>query len=143
MSSLDTKRIEARRDKVTAQRHLAEAKSRQRDAVNTLADARRRLDAAGGSRMGMNRAAGMAFRDVAKPTDGWSHPFRPCHGGRRDVVACTAPFGRNVIDDRPAASGASWTRRCHVRPSSASIVVASDQANCSPIHILGPAPKGR
>ncbi len=46
LSSLDTQRIEARRDKVTAQRHLAEAKSRQRDAVNALADARRRLDAA-------------------------------------------------------------------------------------------------
>jgi len=46
LSSLDTKRIEARRDKVTAQRHLAEAKSRQREAVNALADARRRLDAA-------------------------------------------------------------------------------------------------
>jgi hypothetical protein len=46
LSSLDTKRIEARRDKVTAQRHLAEARSRQRDAVNALADARRRLDAA-------------------------------------------------------------------------------------------------
>ena len=60
LDSLDTKRIEARRDKVTAQRHLAEAKSRQREAVNTLADARRRLDAAR-SRMGMNRAAGMAF----------------------------------------------------------------------------------
>ena len=46
VSSLDTKRIEARRDRVTAQRHLAEAQSRQRDAVNVLADARRRLDAA-------------------------------------------------------------------------------------------------
>jgi hypothetical protein len=46
VSSLDTKRIEARRDRVTAQRHLAEAQSRQRDAVNTLAEARRRLDAA-------------------------------------------------------------------------------------------------
>ena len=33
VSSLDTKRIEARRDKVTAQRHLTEAQSRQRDAV--------------------------------------------------------------------------------------------------------------
>ena len=44
LSSLDTKRIEARRDKVTAQRHLAEAQARQRDAVNALADARRRLD---------------------------------------------------------------------------------------------------
>jgi hypothetical protein len=46
VSSLDTKRIEARRDRVTAQRHLAEAESRQRDAVNALAEARRRLDAA-------------------------------------------------------------------------------------------------
>jgi len=46
VSALDTRRIEARRDRVTAQRHLAEAQSRQRDAVNTLAEARRRLDAA-------------------------------------------------------------------------------------------------
>jgi len=46
LSSLDTQRIEARRDKVTAERYLAEAQSRQRDAVNTLAEARRRLDAA-------------------------------------------------------------------------------------------------
>jgi len=46
VSSLDTMRMEARRDKVTAQRHLAEARSRQRDAVNALADARQRLDAA-------------------------------------------------------------------------------------------------
>jgi hypothetical protein len=46
VSSLDTKRIEARRDKVTAQRHLTEAQSRQRAAVNALADARQRLDAA-------------------------------------------------------------------------------------------------
>jgi hypothetical protein len=46
LSSLDTKRIEARRDKVTAQRHLAEAQLRQRDAVKVLAEARRRLDAA-------------------------------------------------------------------------------------------------
>jgi hypothetical protein len=46
VSSLDTKRIEARRDRVTAQRHLAEAQSRQRDAVNALADARRRVDTA-------------------------------------------------------------------------------------------------
>jgi hypothetical protein len=46
VSSLDTKRLEARRDKVTAQRHLAEAQSRQRDAVNALAEARRQLDAA-------------------------------------------------------------------------------------------------
>jgi len=46
LSSLDTQRIEARRDRVTAERYLAEAQSRQRDAVNTLAEARRRLDAA-------------------------------------------------------------------------------------------------
>jgi hypothetical protein len=46
VSSLDTKRIEARRDRVTAQRHLTEAQSRQRDTVNALAEARRRLDAA-------------------------------------------------------------------------------------------------
>jgi hypothetical protein len=46
LSTLDTKRIEARRDRVTAQRHLAEAQSWQRDAVNALADARRRVDAA-------------------------------------------------------------------------------------------------
>jgi hypothetical protein len=46
LSSLDTQRIEARRDRVTAQRYLAEARSRQRDAVNALAEARRRLDAA-------------------------------------------------------------------------------------------------
>jgi hypothetical protein len=39
-------RMEARRDKVTAQRHLAEASSRQREAVKALADARQRLDAA-------------------------------------------------------------------------------------------------
>jgi hypothetical protein len=46
LSSLDTQRIEARRDRVTAQRYLAEARSRQRDAVNALVEARRRLDAA-------------------------------------------------------------------------------------------------
>jgi hypothetical protein len=46
LSELDARRIEARRDKVTAQRHLAEAQSRQRDAVNALAAARRQLDAA-------------------------------------------------------------------------------------------------
>jgi hypothetical protein len=45
LNELDSRRIEARRDKVTAQRHLAEALFRQRDAVNALADARRRLDA--------------------------------------------------------------------------------------------------
>ena len=49
----------------------------------------------------------------------------------------------DVIEDRPAVSGASWTWRRQVRPSSASMVAASDQANCSPMHILGPAPKGR
>jgi hypothetical protein len=46
LGSLDTQRMEARRDKVTAERYLVEAESRQRDAVNALADARRRLDAA-------------------------------------------------------------------------------------------------
>jgi chromosome segregation ATPase len=46
LNELDSRRIEARRDKVTAQRHLAEARSRQRATVNALADARRRLDAA-------------------------------------------------------------------------------------------------
>jgi chromosome segregation ATPase len=46
LSSLDTQRIEARRDRVTAQRYLAEARSQQRNAVNALAEARRRLDAA-------------------------------------------------------------------------------------------------
>ena len=44
LNELDSRRIEARRDKVTAQRHLAEARSRQRDTVNALAAARRRLD---------------------------------------------------------------------------------------------------
>jgi hypothetical protein len=46
INELDSRRIEARRDKVTAQRHLAEARSRQRDAVNALAEARRRLEEA-------------------------------------------------------------------------------------------------
>lgn len=46
LDSLDTARIEARRDKVTAQRHLAEAQSQQRAVVAALADARRRLEAA-------------------------------------------------------------------------------------------------
>jgi hypothetical protein len=46
VSTLDTKRIEARRDRVIAQRHLAEAQLRQRDAVNALAEARRRVDTA-------------------------------------------------------------------------------------------------
>jgi hypothetical protein len=43
LNSLDTQRIEARRDKVTAQRYLAEARARQRQAVNILAEARQRL----------------------------------------------------------------------------------------------------
>ena len=46
LSSLDTQRIEARRDRVTAERYLGEAQSRQRESVKALADARRRLDAA-------------------------------------------------------------------------------------------------
>jgi hypothetical protein len=46
VSSLDTQRIEARRDRVSAQRYLAEAQARQRNAVNALAEARRRLDTA-------------------------------------------------------------------------------------------------
>lgn len=46
VGSLDTQRIEARRDSVTAQRYLTEAKRRQLAAVQALADARRRLDAA-------------------------------------------------------------------------------------------------
>ncbi|HZA74078.1 MAG TPA: hypothetical protein VE476_14365, partial [Propionibacteriaceae bacterium] len=46
VSSLDTQRIEARRDKVTAQRYLTQARSQQRDAVRAVAEARRRLDAA-------------------------------------------------------------------------------------------------
>jgi hypothetical protein len=46
LSTLDTQRIEARRDKVTAQAHLAEARTQQREAVVALAKARRRLDAA-------------------------------------------------------------------------------------------------
>ena len=46
VSSLDTQRIEARRDKVTAQRYLTQARSQQRDAVKALAEARGRLDAA-------------------------------------------------------------------------------------------------
>src|SRR5215211_5379482 len=46
LNELDSRRLEARRDKVTAQRHLAEARSRQRATVNALADARRRLDSA-------------------------------------------------------------------------------------------------
>ena len=43
---LDSQRIEARRDKVKAQGHLADAQERQREAVVALADARRRLDIA-------------------------------------------------------------------------------------------------
>ena len=46
LNDLDSRRIEARRDKVTAQRYLTEARSRQRDAVNALAVARRRVEAA-------------------------------------------------------------------------------------------------
>jgi hypothetical protein len=46
VDSLDTQRIEARRDKVTAQRYLSQARSRQRDTVKALAAARRRVDAA-------------------------------------------------------------------------------------------------
>jgi hypothetical protein len=46
LGALDAKRFEARRGKVTAQTHLAEAQSRQRNAVKALAAARRRLDAA-------------------------------------------------------------------------------------------------
>jgi hypothetical protein len=46
LNDLDSRRIEARRDKVIAQRHLDEARSQQRDAVNALAEARRRVEAA-------------------------------------------------------------------------------------------------
>ena len=46
LSTLDSQRIEARRDKVTAQAHLAEATALQRASVAALADARRRLDLA-------------------------------------------------------------------------------------------------
>jgi len=46
MSSLESQRMEARRDKVTAQAYLSEARARQQEAVNALADARRRLDLA-------------------------------------------------------------------------------------------------
>jgi chromosome segregation ATPase len=46
LSELDSRRMEARRDKVTAQRHLSEARSRQRHAVSALAEARRRLESA-------------------------------------------------------------------------------------------------
>src|SRR5262245_56162598 len=43
---LDSQRIEARRDKVTAEQRLALARSVQRDAIRAVAEARRRLDAA-------------------------------------------------------------------------------------------------
>jgi chromosome segregation ATPase len=46
LSELDSRRMEARRDKVTAQGHLSEARSRQRHAVSALAEARRRLESA-------------------------------------------------------------------------------------------------
>jgi hypothetical protein len=46
VDSLDSQRIEARRDKVSAQRYLTQARSRQREAVKALAEARRRLEAA-------------------------------------------------------------------------------------------------
>ena len=46
MSLLESQRMEARRDKVTAQAYLSEARARQQEAVNALADARRRLDLA-------------------------------------------------------------------------------------------------
>jgi hypothetical protein len=43
---LDSQRIQARRDRVTAERHLAEAQSAQRSAVRAVEDARRALEAA-------------------------------------------------------------------------------------------------
>jgi hypothetical protein len=43
---LDRQRMEARRDKATAERHLAEARSAQQSAVRAVADARRALEAA-------------------------------------------------------------------------------------------------
>jgi hypothetical protein len=43
---LEQQRMEARRDKVTAERHVAEARAAQRSAVRAVADARRALDAA-------------------------------------------------------------------------------------------------
>jgi hypothetical protein len=46
LNSLDSQRMEARRDKVTAQQNLAEAQALQLDAVRAVADARRRLDIA-------------------------------------------------------------------------------------------------
>ena len=56
LSSLDAKRMEARRDKVTAHRHLAEARTRQRDAVNALADARRGSTRPGSPQTGTSSA---------------------------------------------------------------------------------------
>ena len=46
LTSLDTQRIEARRDKVSAEAHLAEARTRQLAAVRAVEDARRRLELA-------------------------------------------------------------------------------------------------
>ena len=43
---LDSQRIQARRDRVTAERHLAEAQSAQQSAVRAVGDARRALEAA-------------------------------------------------------------------------------------------------
>jgi hypothetical protein len=43
---LDQQRMEARRDKVTAERHLSEARSAQRSAIREVAAARRLLEAA-------------------------------------------------------------------------------------------------
>lgn len=43
---LDSQRIQARRDRVTAERHLAEAQSAQQSAVRAVEDARRALEAA-------------------------------------------------------------------------------------------------
>jgi hypothetical protein len=43
---LDSQRIQARRDRVTAERHLEEAQSAQRSAVRAVEDARRALEAA-------------------------------------------------------------------------------------------------
>ncbi|MBD0292486.1 MAG: hypothetical protein ICV70_02780 [Jiangellaceae bacterium] len=48
LETLDSQRMEARRDKVTAERHLAEAQAAQREAVTAVAEARRRLDDARG-----------------------------------------------------------------------------------------------
>ena len=56
VSSLDTQRIEARRDKVTAQRYLTQARSQQRDAVKAVAEAR--------GRAGRRPARGLAGRVV-------------------------------------------------------------------------------